>query len=192
MYTEKPECMLDLETYGNTNNAAIISIGACHFKHGEETARESTFECFVDPQSCVDVGMVMDVSTVNWWMGADCKDDEQRDKMDLARRVLASKLKAAIPLRQALHRFSAWLGEDKPVWGNGATFDNVILRHAYRLAGIPCPGEFRNDRCYRTIKTLFPGVTVPSVGVQHNALDDATYQANHLIAICKQHNLILA
>ena len=180
MYTEKPECMLDLETYGNTNNAAIISIGACHFKHGEETARESTFECFVDSQSCVDVGMVMDVSTVNWWMGADCKDDEQRDKMDLARRVLASKLKAAIPLRQALHRFSAWLGEDKPVWGNGATFDNVILRNAYRLAGIPCPWEFWNDRCYRTLKNMVPHVKMQRVGVHHSAMWDAISQAEHL------------
>lgn len=180
MSEQKLECMLDLETYGNSSNAVIISIGACHFEQHGTDARASTFECFVDPQSCVEVGMVMDVSTVNWWMGAECKTEEEREKMDHARRVLAEKLKMAIPLRQALHRFSAWLGEDKPVWGNGATFDNVILRNAYKLAGIPCPWQFWNDRCYRTMKNRVPSAKMQRVGVHHSAMWDAISQAEHL------------
>jgi exodeoxyribonuclease VIII len=180
MSEQKLECMLDLETYGRGNKAALISIGATLFLPTGETARDNTFECFVDPQSCVDIGMVVDVSTVNWWMGADCKDDDERAKMDVARRVLAEKLKHAIPIRDALHRFSAWMGEDKPVWGNGATFDNVILRNAYELAGIPCPWEFWNDRCYRTMKSKTPHVKMQRVGVHHSAMWDAISQAEHL------------
>jgi len=180
MSNKKLECMLDLETYGRGNKAAIISIGATHFEPKGNEARYSTFECFVDPQSCVDIGMVVDVSTVNWWMGVDCKDSVDRDVMNAARTVLAEKLKMAVPIRDALHRFSAWLGENKPVWGNSSTFDNVILRNAYELAGIPCPWEFWNDRCYRTMKNLVPHVKMQRVGVYHSAMWDAISQAEHL------------
>lgn len=180
MPEEKLECMLDLETYGRCNTAAIISIGACHFAPTGTDARASTFECFVDPQSCVDIGLVVEVSTVNWWMGADCKTPEDREKMNTARAVLAEKLKMAVPIRDALNRFSAWLGKNKPVWGNGSTFDNVILRNAYELAGIPCPWEFWNDRCYRTMKNLVPSVKMQRVGVHHSAMWDAISQAEHL------------
>ncbi len=78
------------------------------------------------------------------------------------------------------------------MWGNGSDFDNTLLEEAYRATGIKPPWRFTGNRCYRTVKNLFPDVWVDPVGTAHNALDDATYQANHLIAISNLHDFNLA
>ncbi|MCZ8725115.1 3'-5' exoribonuclease, partial [Escherichia albertii] len=65
------------------------------------------------------------------------------------------------------------------VWGNGATFDNVILRGAYERAGQICPWAYWNDHDVRTIVTLGrsigfdPKMDMPFDGERHNALADA-------------------
>ena len=169
--TEKPECMVDLETLGNSNTAVILSIGACMFYPTGEGVLPDPFEAFVDPQSCVSAGLTMDPSTVLWWM------DDQRDE---ARIALMDKMDTAVPLRTALARFSEWFGQSKPFWGNGATFDNVILRSAYTAVGLPCPWKFWDDRCYRTLKNLAPTVKLQREGVHHSAMWDAISQAKHL------------
>lgn len=178
--SETLECMTDLETLGRSNKAAILSIGACMFYPTADGIHSDAFEAIVDPQSCVDIGMQLDVSTFMWWMGEACKNGEERAKMNVARDAMVANQRKAIHIRDALHRFSAWLGSDKPVWGNGATFDNVILRNAYELAGIPCPWSFWNDRCYRTIKSRTPAVKLQREGIHHSAMWDAISQAKHL------------
>ena len=175
--TSKNECMVDLETLGTGNTAVLLSIGACKFLpegQGVDIHTSHRFEVFVAPQSCVDIGMKVDVSTVLWWM--DAKRGEARD-------VMMANLKRAVPIREALLRFNAWLGQDMPVWGNGATLDNVILRNAYRLAGIECSWSFWNDRCYRTVKSGYPSVKMQRKGIHHSALADAVSQAEHLQSI---------
>ncbi|HHB9818735.1 TPA: 3'-5' exonuclease, partial [Salmonella enterica] len=75
------------------------------------------------------------------------------------------------------------------VWGNGATFDNVILRGAYERAGKICPWPFWNDHDVRTLVTLGrsigfdPKKDMPFIGEQHNALADARHQAKYVSAI---------
>ncbi|ENO08979.1 exonuclease family protein [Escherichia coli O157:H43 str. T22] len=70
------------------------------------------------------------------------------------------------------------------VWGNGANFDNTILRRSYERQGIPCPWRYYNDRDVRTIVELGKAIdfdartAIPFEGERHNALDDARYQAN--------------
>lgn len=58
--------MLDLETLGNRSGAVIVAIGAVEF-HGGEIIKE--FYQRVDAESCVALGLKMDVSTVMWWLG---------------------------------------------------------------------------------------------------------------------------
>ena len=159
------EVMVDLETLGNGSNAVIISIGAVAFDPASGQI-SSEFYMVVDPQSCVDVGLKMDVSTVMWWMN---QSDEARSAFK----------KAGVPLEVALQEFKAWYPQSASLWGNGATFDNVILSNAYTLAGINRPWHFTKDRCYRTLKALRPDVKQDRVGTHHNALDDAKFQALH-------------
>lgn len=174
---ETLECMVDLETLGAGNSAVLLSIGACKFlPHGQgvDIHAPHRFEVFVAPQSCVDIGMKMDASTVLWWM------DPERGE---ARDVMMANLARAVPIQVALSRFNAWLGQDMPVWGNGATFDNVIMNSAYTLAGVARPWMFWNDRCYRTMKSKFPSVKMQRTGIHHSALADAVSQAEHLQSI---------
>ncbi len=87
-------------------------------------------------------------------------------------------------IQDVLKEFSEFckIGNNVKLWGNGVTYDNIVLRNAYRLVDIPCPWQFRNDRCYRTIKGVHGNrAKLERVGTHHNALDDAITQANHLI-----------
>ena len=166
------QVMVDLETLGNGSNAVIIAIGAVEFEATSgKLGRE--FYCVVDGQSCVDAGMKVDVSTVMWWM-----------KQDTAARAAFNN--AGEPLPYALQSFAAWLPTGACVWGNGATFDNVILSNAYRAIDLPQPWPFWGDRCYRTLKNLFPEVPLARTGAHHNALDDAKSQALHAIALLQK------
>jgi len=170
------DVMLDLETMGNTPNAAIIAIGAVAFDPG---AREigDKFYITVDLESSVACGGVIDASTVIWWM----------QQGDAARAEFARE---GAHIAAALGRFGEWVLHSIPVpnnvrmWGNGAAFDNVILASAYRRAGLAQPWNFWNDRCYRTVKAAYPEVNVERSGTSHKAIDDAEYQARHLLAIC--------
>jgi exodeoxyribonuclease VIII len=79
--------------------------------------------------------------------------------------------------------FLSRYGEDVKIWGNGASFDNVILANAYRRNDLNIPWKYYNDRCYRTMKSLAPHIKMEREGTHHNALSDAISQANHLIRI---------
>lgn len=100
-----------------------------------------------------------------------------------------------MPITEALSELSHFINrhadntEYLKVWGNGATFDNVILRGAYARTGHLCPWAFWNDHDVRTIVTLGratgfdPKLDMPFDGVMHNALDDARHQAKYVSAI---------
>lgn len=78
------------------------------------------------------------------------------------------------------------------VWGNGATFDNVILGNAYKATRLRQPWFFANDRDVRTIvdlgrqlRGIDPKKDLELEGVAHNALDDAKFQVRYVSEIFK-------
>ena len=169
--------MLDLETMGTGPNAAIVAIGAVEFeltKTGGQLG--DTFYMPISLDSAMSGGGQVDAGTVLWWL----------KQTDAARAMFTQP---AIEHGQALDNFSSWMhqrGEQKQirVWGNGASFDNVILASAYRRAALQLPWNSFNDRCYRTVKSMHPAApAIQRTGTHHNALDDAINQANHLIAM---------
>jgi len=172
--------MVDLETLGTGPNAAVVAIGAVRVFAGSYPVHAREFYRRVDWQSSVDAGGQMEVETVRWWMrqgaaavGEVCADD-------------------GVPLYQALHALT-WFMRGQPgvapdlgdvvLWGNGAAFDNVILAASYRSCDERPPWKFWNDRCYRTLKNLFPDVPYQKPTLAHHALHDARAQAAHLVAI---------
>jgi hypothetical protein len=163
--------MVDLETLGNGSKSVITSIGAVRFDR--DGLLPGTFYMNVDPESCAAAGLEIDASTVMWWM----------QQSDAAR--AAFKVKGE-PLGFVLQSFTEWYPAGAALWGNGATFDNVILANAYRALGMKQPWSYSKDRCYRTLKNLFPHVTQEAVGTAHNALDDAKYQALHAVKLLKE------
>ena len=171
--------MLDLETMGNSSNAAITAIGAVKFTV-EDGIIDSLYHK-VDLESSVALGGIIDPSTVLWWL----------KQSDAARKEMQAP---GVFLTTALGSFHSWVGADADVrvWGNGAAFDNVILVNAYKDAGwVEAPWKHWNDRCYRTLKALYPDVPKIAPTVAHHALADAEAQARHLIEIAEAHSLEL-
>lgn len=170
-----PDVMLDLETMGTGPLAPIVAIGAVLFDPINGIVGEG-FYAATDLQSAVAIGAVIDPGTVLWWLR----------QSDAARAAIAQD--GATPITVALLRFADWMHlhtdeRNVRVWGNGASFDNVILAQAYRMAGQQAPWRYYNDRCYRTMKAQQPDLQLVRSGTHHNALDDAESQARHLVAI---------
>lgn len=164
--------MIDLETMGAGPDAAIIAIGAVAFDIEKQEIGQS-FYVAVDLQSAVDSGGAIDPQTVLWWM----------QQSDLARGEFKRQ---GIAIATALFQFSTWIGgighfSTRRVWGNGASFDNVILSSAYRRQKMQVPWQYWNERCYRTVKAMYPGIKMQRTGTHHNALDDAESQSKHLL-----------
>lgn len=172
------DVMLDLETMSSSNDAAIIAIGAVKFDPATKRIMDR-FYSRVDLESSVDAGLSMSASTVLWWL----------QQSDAAR----GEFKGQMPtLASALQGFSAWIKRQilpnekgTRVWGNGATFDNVVLTSSYNALKMERPWGYRDDRCYRTIKALYPQVPIPQVDglIGHRADHDAERQAIHLMNI---------
>jgi exodeoxyribonuclease VIII len=167
----KNNIMVDLETMGNRGNAAIVSIGAVRF---DKDGLHEEFYKVVDLESSVDLGMDMDVCTVNWWLAQGPE----------AQKIFSSSTPKT-SLKTALVAFQIFIGKGAEVWGNGADFDNVILKSAYDAVELPLPWQYWNNRCYRTFKGMYKQVKLDRTGTHHNALDDAKTQAEHLIRIFK-------
>lgn len=172
--------MCDLETLSTRPGGVITSIGATKFD--ENGPYGEPFYMRIDMQSCVDAGLLIDVDTVKWWMK---QSDEARSEFQ----------KESSFLIYVLEAFSVWCeapftptgyaaNPNLELWGNGANFDNALLKTAYDKVGMEAPWMFWNDRCYRTLKAMYPHIKMPArVGTHHNALGDAISQVNHLILL---------
>jgi hypothetical protein len=166
------DVMLDLETMGLLPGSAIVAIGAVAFD-AQTGAMGETFYAGVALQSSLDVGLIVDGDTMQWWL----------KQGDAARAPIAHAQDSLEYALKAFAQFVARVGAHAKVWGNGAAFDNTLLAYAYRNLRRPLPWNFRNDRCYRTLKTMYPEIVIEREGVQHHALDDAISQAKHLVRI---------
>lgn len=175
--------MVVLETMGKKHNAPIVAIGAVVFDPATGSIGESFYKV-VCLESSVNWGAVIDPSTVIWWL----KQSSE------ARSAIVND--DAIPLLDALLQFREFVSDNvaggskkAQVWGNGASFDNSILRSSYDCIAEDYPWECWNDRDVRTMVEIGqaisfdPKTTIPFEGSRHNALADAIHQARYISAI---------
>ncbi|HAW1502491.1 TPA: exonuclease [Escherichia coli] len=168
---------VDLETMGTNPDAPINSIGGKFFD-------PATGEMGPEFSKAIDLetsGGIIDRKTIKWWAKR-------------SREAQSAIFTDEISLDVALQLFIEFIEKNSggcfvQVWGNGANFDNVILRRSYERQGIPCPWLYYNDRDVRTIVELGNAIgfdvrmAIPFEGVPHNALDDARHQAKQVSAI---------
>ncbi|MEG9152019.1 3'-5' exoribonuclease, partial [Escherichia coli] len=159
--------MIDLETMGKNPDAPIISIGAIFFDPQTGDVGPE-FSKTIDLETA---GGVIDRDTIKWWLKQ-------------SREAQSAIMTDEIPLDDALLQLREFIDENSgeffvQVWGNGANFDNTILRRSYERQGITCPWRYYNDRDVRTIVELGKAIdfdartAIPFEGERHNALDDA-------------------
>lgn len=179
---KRSDVMIDLETMGTNTCAPIVSIGAVFFSPESEELGP-TFYVPVNLRSSMLNGGIADGDTILWWL----KQSKE------ARAAICTN--DALDIKDALFELSHFITchvcnlKKLKVWGNGATFDNVILRGAYERVGLACPWEYFNDQDVRTIVNLGqfigfnPKKDMPFDGERHNALADAIHQAKYVSAI---------
>lgn len=165
--------MIDTETLGVFADSAIMSIGAVKFNLETGTIEDDPFYVSISIDSNTVQGRRIHEETLIWWMGQ-------------PKEAQAVFHEPKIILPSALEALSDWVRDDDyKVWSNGADFDIPMLAHAFHNNDMHAPWKFYNTRCYRTMKNLPHAVRVtkPVNALAHNALQDALFQAHHLISI---------
>ena len=173
--------MLDLETMGNRSNSVIVSIAAVPFNLETGIYANNYFYERIDFQSCLDVGLKVQGSTILWWMQ---QNEEARKEI----------CKPANKIHLALRNLEIYLnsfGSNFEIWGNGARFDMGLLQDAYHACSYDkLPWKFGNERDVRTLVSLAPHIKeqTSNVGVAHNPVDDCIFQINYCCAIYQHLN----
>ncbi|HFZ2313229.1 TPA: 3'-5' exoribonuclease [Citrobacter freundii] len=175
--------MVDMETMGNSPDAPIVSIGAVFFDPSTGNTGAEFYQV-VSLESSMSFGMKPDASTIQWWL---------KQSSEARSAILVDE---AMGLRETLELLADFIAENAAngshtvqLWGNGCSFDNVILRRAYALTDTPFAVPFWNDRDVRTMVELGksvglnPRFDIPFEGDMHNALSDARHQVKYVSAI---------
>ena len=178
-----PHIMIDIETLGTEPGSVITQIGAVAF-FADHNAPFELFRIDILAQSCVDLGLTMSPATIAWWMQ---QGDEARKSMELGMRGGRTVKAALLELDQWIEQYA---GPHTKVWGNGASFDLVLLRSAYKVCDMTPPWSYRQEMCFRTVRGLVSATEAgrailadPALSdglVAHNAKHDALLQARQL------------
>ncbi|RLD00687.1 MAG: hypothetical protein DRI46_06755 [Chloroflexi bacterium] len=168
--------MLDLETLDIKSSAVVVAIGAVIFdpyaeeQNWKDVVKLPNFYSVLELDEQIAAGRTVTGDTVRWWM----KQGAQ------ARRVFQDKMESVEPamiamenwVRKFTHRSNA------KIWGNGSSFDCVILESLFHTYERKFVGEYWNFRDLRTLKedAGSPRLEFETTAVAHNALDDARVQ----------------
>lgn len=169
--------MIDLESAGTGPDAAILSIGAVFFDLSK-CEIGPTFYKRVHLGTAVQRGGTMDPGTFLWWLG---QSEQARNEVRFG----------GEPIDEVLQAFQQFvLDNARPAdvrpWGNAASFDVTIIGQSMERSGLAAPWRFFNERCFRTVKAMYPKVEMDErEGTHHNALDDAIHQVKHLFKIVR-------
>ena len=165
--------MVDFETLDTKPTAVVLSVGMVMFD--ENKIRGYRYFKF-DVQTQLDAGRTVSAKTLAWWT----------NQSEKAREVLSPHV-TDITLVTFNDQLTTWLlergirTEDAHVWGNGNDFDIPILNSITDEFG-PFYDHW-NTWCFRTFNKMTGcKQMVIRKGTHHNALDDAMYQAECVLA----------
>lgn len=215
--------MVDNETWGVKPYSTIISIGAVLFDPSRwaRSKIQQSYYITIDPVASEKAGFRKDADTIAWWL----QPSQAEAWKDWYETVHAEPHNAFLGLAMWIESLfdekmypgalaNVKVGDRDTfnpydhvcLWGNGAGFDNVLLRQGFELLNIEPPWRHYNDRCFRTLKNLVmtrdggerPDQTItagkcapPFEGTKHNALADAIHQAKWLCNIAEEFELDL-
>lgn len=174
------QAMIDLETFGVKSYSSIVSIGVVMF---DITTGEigDKLRIDIDLQSCIEIGLSMDASTVLWWLG-----QSTEAKQDLLHYPDYNDTKR-VSISEALHILYNFLDVYKPkgVWGNGASFDLGLLHNAYeKNKALKAPWPYWAERDVRTLVSFAPDIKSNFINtLPHTPVNDCLYQIQYCSAI---------
>jgi hypothetical protein len=165
--------MIDIETLGTAHSSIFLSVAAVPFDLKTRAYKgKEFFYKTVELNSAMKAGLTIDPSTLQWWLN-------QKPE------VMKLMFKDAQPLEEVLKDLSAYFKAKGLIypWGNSASFDLGILTNAYQKIGLPVPWKFYNERCYRTVVSLFAQNVPKKPENAHDPVADCHYQLNRLLAL---------
>jgi hypothetical protein len=189
MNHEPNNIMLDIETLGTRPSSVILSIGMVKFDPAKRELGD-TYYRVLSSQDQLDMERTQDDSTVKWW------SEQSKEASSVLFQSAAEGSEGGM-VHQTLMEMGEWMGPEPRLWGNGAGFDNVLLRSLFDTYGVKAPWSFRHDRCYRTLQALANGkvtnakmvkhgiVSPRFEGIRHHALDDAKNQAEAAMTLMR-------
>ena len=175
------DVMVDIETLGTAPGSVVLSIGAVAFdaSREDETGWLTWDSHAISVASSKAVGLEVDAAKILWW-------SQQSFEV---RHLVNEAMAGGKHIVNALQEFARWFPAGARLWGNGSDFDNVLLTAAYKRVNVEQPWKFYNNRCFRTMKNLYPQVAAPEfLGLKHDAAADALHQTRHLTRILRHIN----
>ena len=166
--------MLDLETLGTTAGSVILTVGAVVF---DNSGVKEGFYRRINLKDSLSYGFTVDADTLKWWMR---QNEIMRDESFDVHSKASDNVTTALDWIQ---NFFLAAGKKVVLWGNGASFDPVLLEAYFRKFGLSLPFDYRNVRCYRTVSAMFPSVPKRVRLHAHNARYDAEAQVQRLMDI---------
>lgn len=170
--------MIDLEFLDLKPSAAIMQIGAVVMDMDALTITEE-LHIDVSAISCIAAGMTVGESTYRWWAGQDLTVLKKHMAIE---HTFDDMLEIADATMRVHNFFAAHAPAE--IWACGS-MDQPIIENAFEATGLALPWRYYDWRDYRTMREEFghlviaPDPILPS----HNALNDAKWQAQHLLAM---------
>ena len=172
---EMNHVMIDLETFGQTPGCLVKSIGAVSFNMN---GINDDWRRNISIDSSLQEGFFVEGGALKFWLTQVAPDTQ------------AALFHHEVELRAAIESLFAWFlhVKGKWVWSHGATFDIPILSVIYSRLGLKLPWEFRDARDTRTLYSLLPSgkPNVRRITSQHDALEDAIFQAHSVITAYRE------
>lgn len=165
------DLMLDLETLSTSSNALILSISAVQFDfHTGEIGKEFNFRPSIQQQ--IVKGAAIDGNTLEWWLM------DNLEAFGELRKIICK------PVDEVISELNEFIrtNDIQTIWGNGCTFDNVILRNMYLRHSKVFPLNYFVDRDVRTIVDVFniERNDIVFKGIKHNSIDDCKHQIRYI------------
>lgn len=172
------DCMLDVECGGTGRTAALMGLGAVFFDENTGELGPEFYKA-INLSTAVKRGGTIDSGTFMWWLN---QPDEVRQAV----------IWNTYPIEFVLEEFAAFIErnarvQDVRVWGCSPAFDCEKVRYAFDQCGMKTPWAYFNERDYRTIRERNRIVEQDERFGLHNALEDAKFQAQHLMKIRAYH-----
>lgn len=157
------DVMMDIETLDTGPRAAVLSVGVAWFDQ-YKVGHSREMRLPLEPQ--LKLSRTVSASTIQWWM----------KQSDAARQEFETPQGSLADLTTCMKALRNWI-DGSNVWGCGSDFDNVIIGSLMEDVDVD-PWPFWNNRCFRTLKSIYADVLEPErEGTHHTAKADAKHQA---------------
>lgn len=176
---------VDLETYSNIPHIAAIAAVGMVVYDWDTGAKADEYFAMIAQDSALSFGQ-SDPDTMAWW--ARQSEYAQRALTD-GKTTIPEAMTALYDKIRPLTAKEA--GNSVDVVARGPSFDCTILKRHFDAVGLQCPWLYFQERDHRTYESawlaLLPEGVFPKYRdweiVQHDALSDATAQAEYLIKL---------